>query len=731
MLKNLGLKKKLMIIGCAMTIIPLLIVMACVTIQNRKVVSIAEKESLDLAYTDLDHIVESAYKLAESHQEVTQKNVNVALNVARDLLKKGGGISLSSTQESWNAVNQYTHAESRVDLPRMLVGDTWLGHSDSQGSRVAIVDEVQSLLNVTCTLFQRMNDAGDMLRVATNVLNANGSRAIGTYIPRNNPDGQTNPVIASVLEGKTFRGRAYVVNKWYITAYEPIFDAGQRVMGVLYVGIPQENVTSLRRAILNTRIGKNGYLSVIDSAGKYVISKGEEKDGKNVLDLEDAGGKAYIRERIDAARQLKDHEIGSQQYALRNSNTASVIKREARFVYFEPWDWIITAESDQAEFMKAAQYIRDIDQGSKTLLALVALVSLLVTVVAWFFTAKGIATPVIHVVQGLRDIAEGNLTRRLEINSHGELGDLARWFNRFGEKMQTMVHELAENAVVLKDAAGNLEGLSGNMSQVADETLSKTTGAVEASQGMSTRVGAVAATMREIDGTVNRVATSAEEMSATINEIAGNTEKARGITGQAVKQSTNASHQVGQLGEAAQEIGKVVETITEISEQVNLLALNATIEAARAGEAGRGFAVVANEIKELARQTAAATGEIKLKVEGIQNTTSGTVKEIEDINRIVNQVNEIVTGIATAIEEQSVTTNEIAGSVSQASTSIGEVSQLVSKNAAGAEQISEIFLSVNGSNKSISENSSQVRSSAEKLRQLSEQLNSTVGRFRI
>ena len=88
-----------------------------------------------------------------------------------------------------------------------------------------MVDKVKELVGGTCTIFQRMNAEGDMLRVATNVEKLDGTRAIGTYIPHTNPDGRANPVIAAVLRGETFTGRAYVVNAWYVTAYQPIWDA--------------------------------------------------------------------------------------------------------------------------------------------------------------------------------------------------------------------------------------------------------------------------------------------------------------------------------------------------------------------------------------------------------------------------------------------------------------------------------------------------------------------------
>ena len=121
--------------------------------------------SLELAYSDLDHIVDNLYTLAESHQEVTQKNIDTALNVARDIVVKSAGISNTEETIEWTAVNQFTNDRKTLSLPKMMVGDKWLGEVTSQDESVLVVDEVKDLLNVTCTIFQKINDQGDMLQM--------------------------------------------------------------------------------------------------------------------------------------------------------------------------------------------------------------------------------------------------------------------------------------------------------------------------------------------------------------------------------------------------------------------------------------------------------------------------------------------------------------------------------------------------------------------------------------
>ena len=425
---SLKIRTKLLLISVSITLILILVIMLTVFRQNRKIVTVGEEQSLALAYADLEHIVDSLYILAESHQEVTQKNIVSALNVARTLVKQSGGISFLGETEEWTAVNQYTKKSSAVKLPKMLVGERWLGKFSSPREEAPLVDQIQDILDVTCTVFQRMNANGDMLRVATNVIKLNGERAIGTFIPAVNPDGQKNPVISKVLNGETFKGRAFVVNAWYITAYEPILDDNRNIVGVLYVGIPQENVKSLRKAIMEEKIGSSGFVSVIDGSGKLIISENGEKDGETVLGAVDANGKAYIKEIVDAAKGLNQGEVGAQSFMLKNEGD-SPMTIDSRFVYFKPWDWIIIAQANKSDFTRVSNMISEIGQKSNVIIGVVGLIILLLTGAVWHFVANSIVKPINLAATSLKNIAEGagDLTQRLQINTHDEIGELALW----------------------------------------------------------------------------------------------------------------------------------------------------------------------------------------------------------------------------------------------------------------------------------------------------------------
>jgi methyl-accepting chemotaxis protein len=205
----------------------------------------------------------------------------------------------------------------------------------------------------------------------------------------------------------------------------------------------------------------------------------------------------------------------------------------------------------------------------------------------------------------------------------------------------------------------------------------------------SVQADSVADSSQTVTANVQSVAAAVEEMSAAANEIASSASQATAVAQDAVQKARVANETVALLGTSSMEVGRVVEVITSIAEQTNLLALNATIEAARAGDAGKGFAVVANEVKELAKQTAAATEEISARIAAIQGDSQGAVSAIGEIHSVIEQISSMQATIATAVEEQTVTINEVAGNVDTAANGSSEISRTVTEVASAAASTSE------------------------------------------
>ena len=316
------------------------------------------------------------------------------------------------------------------------------------------------------------------------------------------------------------------------------------------------------------------------------------------------------------------------------------------------------------------------------------IVSLFIIVIA-----KSITKPMVSMTESMEKLAQGNLDIEIPAQEQtDEIGKMARAVKIFQEnaiekkqlkeeqerdkirnkkeqkemmeKMTASFHSSIGTVIgVLSATAKDLKGSALKMNETADKTLQQSSSAAAASNQTSTNVLSVAS--------------ATEELTASVGEISEQVTSSSAIARGAVKKAQNTNAMVGSLTAASQKIGDVVQLITDIAKQTNLLALNATIEATRAGEAGKGFAVVANEVKELAKQTTAATTEIAEHINGIQSATKGAVSAINDITETINKIDEISAIIAAAVEEQSSVTGEIAESTNQAASGTQEVTQSI------------------------------------------------------
>ncbi len=381
---------------------------------------------------------------------------------------------------------------------------------------------------------------------------------------------------------------------------------------------------------------------------------------------------------------------------------------------------------------RAVTLLQQNAESSVTLLKTIQVILIgagLVVILLAFLVLKSITTRLENVRIFSEELGNGNLRATSGITGRDELGRIGASLDAMAANLRTMMKNIAETGSTLFKSSSELGAMADDFSSAAVDSAERTTAVAEAAEEMSTNMNTVAAATEEAATNISLVSTATDEMSNNITGIVKSTEKAQEITRVAVEEAGSASDKVDELGRAAQEIGKVTEAITEISEQTNLLALNATIEAARAGEAGKGFAVVANEIKELAKQTAEATGEIKARIDSIQNSTDATVSQIQQITNVINEVDEIVATIVTAVEEQSATTTEIAENIGQASLGIQEVTENVAQVSTVSGEVAQDISEVSQTSGAISEGSGKVKESAVELNRLAEELRIMVGKF--
>jgi methyl-accepting chemotaxis protein len=351
-------------------------------------------------------------------------------------------------------------------------------------------------------------------------------------------------------------------------------------------------------------------------------------------------------------------------------------------------------------------------------------------VVVLYYLGRSIILPLADLTQVMGRLAKGDMAVEIDADRHDELGEMAAAVQIFKDNAAEKQRlEQEQEAVAMRAEDERRQGMlemadrfERQVKQVVEGVSSSATEMQSTAQQMSataeetSRQSAnVAAASDEATANVQTVASTAEELSASIAEIGRQVNQSAKITANAVQEAEATNETVQGLAEAASKIGDVVDLINNIAGQTNLLALNATIEAARAGEAGKGFAVVAGEVKNLANQTARATEDISAQIMAIQNETNDAVGAIERIRDVVVEVNEIATTIATAVEQQGVSTQEIARNVQQAARGTQDVNENIENVSRAAGETGTAAGQVLGASKDMARQAEELRSEVERF----------------
>lgn len=627
---------------------------------------------------DVDRLVSDSMAQT-THQAVTLVETQVAtvtdrmasdLRVAQQTFAQSGAVSFG-VPERWTVTDQTTQEQTEVDLPQLLVGGTWLGRTVDPASPVPVVDEISSLLGAAVTVFQRVDQDGDMLRVATSVTNDEGNRVIGTAIGATGADGTPNAVVSALLSGEAYYGTALVVGQPYVTAYAPLLQ-GEEVVGALFVGVPQSEVDEpLRAALAEVTVGEQGFLTVADASGAWVVPPPGAQAGADAAVL------------VEAAAGLADGETTTERVDLGGAAGAASVQ----LARYAPWGWTIGAWGFDAEMRAVSAELED---GAGTLmitLLVVGLVVALLAVALVVWISGRVVGRVGRLTTALRRVADRDLSVEVRGEGQDEIGVMGAALGEAIEAMRAALTRMQRGAEAVRSTAGRLDGSSGTLEEAAGRTVARAEGAAGSASVVSTEVQTVTAAMTE--------------MRSSIESVAQDVTAASGEAAQAVGITADAASAADRLAASTSQIAAVLDTVTTIASQTHLLALNASIEAARAGASGAGFAVVAGEVKDLAQQTSNAIGTIGPVLEAVTRDAADVQASVSRISQAVHTVDGLQGAVSAVVEQQSATTSEIernlvvaASSTSDIAGSAADVAEAAGQAFDGAAEVRQAVVSL-------------------------------------
>ncbi|WDZ96924.1 Cache 3/Cache 2 fusion domain-containing protein [Herbaspirillum sp. WKF16] len=534
-----------------------------------------------------------------------------------------------------------------------------------------IPDRFTAETAVTATIFAKTGD--DFVRVSTSLKKENGERAIGTLLDR------AHPGYAALKADKPYSGLATLFGKQYITKYVPMKNAAGQIIGALYVGIDiSPDVKALKDKIKALKIGDTGFFYVLNGKqGKDlgVMIAGAPREGKeegaSLLDLKDASGDGYIK-------AMLDQKEGSLHYTAADGR-----KKIIAFTRYPGWNWLIAGETYVDEITREVSSMRNVYIGFG-LLFLAILGALLAVLVS-----RMVSRPLDAVCDAADRIAGGDLTTRLHVTRHDEIGRLMGAFNGISEGLSEVVSTVRAGTEEINTAASEIAAGNLNLSARTEQQA----GALEET----------ASAMEELTSTVKQNAANAMQADELSSSASGVASQGGEVVGRVV-QTMDA------INASSQRIVDIISVIDGIAFQTNILALNAAVEAARAGEQGRGFAVVATEVRTLAQRSASAAKEIKELIDASVQTVGAGGQLVSQAGTTMGDVVDSVQRVSTVISEITTASREQSEGIDQINRAIAQMDETTQQNAALVEQAA---------------------AAAQSLQQQAEQLAAAVSAFRI
>ncbi|MDY3561240.1 Cache 3/Cache 2 fusion domain-containing protein [Gemmata sp. JC673] len=777
-LGHLPVRKKLLGLS-AVWLVGLLAVLGLTVHLSVQARNIASEECGSLSAQDMAHTLSGVQSICRPLFDGQNQMIDSALRVAAHQVAAHGGLSLSADETAeWTAVNQFSKQSVPAALPKLLLGDRSIQGNKDPSVPGPVVDEVRALTGLHCTLFQRMNPNGDMLRVITTHQTADGRRANGTFIPRTNPDGLPNPVAERLLAGQTYRGRARVLDRWYVTAYQPVSDKTGAVIGAIYVGVPQDGMPGLREALDSVRVGASGRAFVFDGAGEWVFSADPADRGRNLFAAGANDRNVALREAGTKAKALAPGETGELRCSWSDDKGSS--DQVVRYVYFAPWDWVIGVSVSQDEVTAAERRVSTAGIRTQLLALGIGLAVVALSLLCAVGVTRSITRPLEQVLDVLEDVARGNLERSVEVHTSDELGRVGGALNvAIGALRQAEVHDRerteqerkhqqAERERTEREATAERERSERERQQAAEtaekaQQLLGTMSAIAAgdftcqvpdlgndvigqlASALNQTVGSVRAALEGVREVSEQLADASSQLSAASDEISTGAQEQASSLEETASTLHEITATVRRSADSAQQARQLANGSTEVAQKGGRVVSDAVGAMGEINGSSKRIADIITTIDEIAFQTnllalnaaveAARAGEqgrgfavVATEVRNLAQRSATAAKEIKAL--IQDSVKKVDAGTE-LVNNSGTTLAEIVSSAKRVADIITEIAAASREQATGIEQVNKAVGQMDSVTQRNASQTEEMSATAQALTDQATQLRDLVARFKL
>ena len=677
--------------GVAICVILIILGIYMIRVQKRTVIDNADERLVEQV-NDLKNIIDLQIK-------ENQKKVESLGEMAYEVLTTGGTVTVNRDNVSEVLItDQVTKASHTINLPELLYNKEPLYRN------FEFVDHIGSFTGTTNTIFQKTPDG--FVRIATNIKDASGNRAINTYIPN------SSPVVQSLNQGETYKGRAIILDQWYLTYYKPLLSNGE-VIGAYYVGIPEKNLSELKEIFYAKKYFENGYPYVVDKNGTFIIHPKQE--GASIAN------ESFFKEMVAKGNgKIKYNWEGKVKYQY--------------FTYFPLAEIYIATTIYENDLLRAVGKAR-------TAIIIAIIIGVGIAILLGLYVGGDIQKTIKSINQQIKEVVDsvldGKLSTRADImKTDFEYREITVGYNRTLDAVvlpfKVAVEYLSKIArgdmppVITEQYKGDfgiiinsLNALIVSLNEIIEKAklvasgdltvdLKKRSENDELMQSLTEMVRSTAAIIAEFQNAANNIsvssqqmsstsqtmsqgaseqASSAEEVSSSMEQMAANIQQNTENAQQTEKIALHSAEDINKVNDASyqtlsymRDIADKVSIIGEIARQTNILALNAAVEAARAGEHGKGFAVVAAEVRKLAERSQASAVEIDA-------LTRNSVRATEEAGKLLAAIAPEISRNAKLVQEIAAASIEQNSGADQVNNAIQQLNHVTQQNAAASEEM--------------------------------------------